>query len=201
MTRRLPHPLALALATAALALLPAAASAKEVVKAKVCGADGCVTVGPSAAVNFTDGGPPTDPPTEAAPFYTAEMTVRGDGEETFTFKTTFVPKGGLLRGDDGTWMDAPLQTENAFKRAIGSRDLQAFPASKLGPLPEPIDAQVVEVVRPPADPAPVDDGSSTSLIAFLGLAGVVATWAVVMHVRRRRAAEGSSPAAPTPPAG
>jgi hypothetical protein len=202
MKRALPHPLALALATAALALLPAVASAKEVVKAKVCGADGCVTVGPSAAVNFTDGGPPTDPPKEAAPFYTAEMTVRGDGEETFTFKTTFVPKGGLLRGDDGTWMDAPLQTENAFKRAVGIRDLQAFPASKLGPLPTPISAQVDEVVRPPADPAPVsDDGSSTSLIGFLGLAGAVATWALVAHVRRRRAAEGTPPAAPTPPAG
>jgi hypothetical protein len=197
MKRLRPHPLALALV--ALALLPASAAAKEVVKAEVCGADDCVTLGPAAAANLTDGGPPTDPPKAASPFYTAELTVRGDGEETFTWKTAFVPNGGLLRGDDGTWMDAPVQTENAFKRA--ARGLEAFPASELGPLPPPTEAQVSEVVRPPADPAPVDDGNSTWLIAALGLGGLVATWALALYVRRRRAAAGTPPAAPTPPAG
>jgi hypothetical protein len=197
MKRALPHPLALALA--ALALLPASASAKEIVKAHVCGADGCVTVGRAIAMDLADGGPPSDPPKAAAPFYTAELTMR-EGDKDFTFKTTFVPDGGLMRGDDGQWMDAPIQTENAFKRA--ARGLEAFPAGELGPLPTPTHAQVVEVVRPPADPAPVsDDGSSTWLIGFLGLAGAVATCALVVQVRRRRAAQGTPPAAPTPPAG
>jgi hypothetical protein len=201
MKRALPHPLALALAVAALALLPASASAKEIVKAEVCGADGCVAIGPSAAMDFTDGGPVSDPPKTAAPFYTAELTVRGDGDERFTVKSAFVPRDGLMRGDDGTWMDAPVQTELAFKRAAAVRDLQAFPAEKLGPIPTPIAAQVDEIVRPPADPAPVDDGGSAWLIAALGLAGAAATWALALYVRRRRGTEGSSPAAPTPPHG
>jgi hypothetical protein len=200
MNRRLPHLVALALALAALALLPTAASAKEIVKAQVCGADDCVTVGPAVAMELAEGGPPTDPPKQAAPFFTAELTVKIDDGRTDSWKTTFVPRDGLVRGSDGTWMDAPVQTENAFKRA--ARDLgAAFPASDLGPLPKPIEAQVSEVVRPPADPAPVDDGSSTWLIAGLGLAGALATWALVAHVRRRRAAAGTPPAAPTPPAG
>lgn len=198
MKRALPHPLALAFATAALALLPASASAKEIVKAKVCGADDCVTVGRAIAMDIADSGPPTDPPKAAAPFYTAELTVR-EGDKDFTFKTTFMPHTSLMRGDDGQWMDAPVQTETAFKRA--ARGLEAFPASDLGPLPEPPEAQVVEVVRPPADPAPVDGGSSLWPIAGVGLAGALATWALVLYVRRRRGAEGTPPAAPTPPAG
>src|SRR3954465_3465374 len=99
MNRRLPHLVALA----ALALLPSAASAKEIVKAQVCGADDCVTVGPAVAMDLANGGPPTDPPKEAAPFYTAELTMREDGEKTFTFKTAFVPKDGLIRNSEGTW--------------------------------------------------------------------------------------------------
>jgi hypothetical protein len=198
MKRLRPHPLALAFA--ALALLPASASAKEVVKAQVCGADDCVSVGRAIAMDLPDGGPPANPPKEAAPFYTAEITMReGEGGKEFTFTTMFVPSGGLMRGDDGQWMDAPIQTENAFKRA--ARGLEPFPASELGPLPKPTEAQVSEVVRPPADPAPVDDGNSTWLIAALGLGGLVATWALALHVRRRRAAADTPPAAPTPPAG
>ena len=189
----------LALALAALLLVPASASAKEVVKAQVCGADGCVRVSNALAMDLMDGGPPTDPPKEAAPFFTARLWIRVDDGKTQRFDTAFVPRYGLMRGDDGTWMDAPVQTEAAFKR--GARGLTASPASDLGPLPDPIEAQVVEVVRPPADPAPVDDGSSTWLIGALVLGGAVATSALVLYVRRRRGTEGSSPAAPTPPAG
>ena len=196
--RCLPHPLALAIA--ALALLPASASAKEVVKAQVCGADGCRTVSNAVAMDLMDGGPPTNPPKEAAPFFTARLWIKTDDDHTETFDTAFVPRYELMRGADGTWLDPPVQTVTAFKRA--ARGLEASPASKLGPLPTPTGAQVVEVVRPPADPAPVnDDGSSTWLIAALGLAGAVATSGLVLHVRRRRGTAGSSPAAPTPPAG
>jgi hypothetical protein len=198
MTRCRPHPLALALA--ALALLPASAAAKEVVKAQVCGADACRAVTGSAVMDLPDYGPPANPPKAAAPFYTAELTMREDGsDKTFTFKITFVPKGALMRGNDGQWLEAPMQTQNAFKRA--ARGLEAFPASELRPLLKPTEARVVEVVRPPADPAPVDDGDSTWLIAALGLGGLGATWALARHVRRRRAAAGTPPAAPTPPAG
>jgi hypothetical protein len=192
MKRALPHPLALAIL--ALALLPASASAKEVVKAQVCGAGGCVSVSHAIAMDLMDGGPPTDPPKEAAPFFTARLWVRVDDGKTQRFDTAFVPRYGLMRGDDGTWMDAPVQTEAAFKR--GARGLEASPPSDLGPLP----AATAEPVPAPAqDPAPVDDGSPLWPIAFLGLAAAVATSALVLYVRRRRGTEGSSPAAPTPP--
>src|SRR3954467_6007740 len=132
MNRRLPHLVALALA--ALALLPTAASAKEIVKAQICGADDCVTVGPAVAMELAEAGPPTDPPKQAAPFFTAELTVKIDDGRTDSWKTTFVPRDGLVRGSDGTWMDAPVQTENAFKRA--ARDLgAAFPPPPRPPLP------------------------------------------------------------------
>lgn len=186
-------PQRLALALAALALLPASASAKEVVKAQVCGADGCVAVSSAVAMDLADYGPPSDPPKAAAAFYTAEVTMRG-GDEKFTLKSTFVPAGGFMRGDDGQWRDAPIQTEEAFKSAVGG--LEPFPASELGPLPTPAPKTIAA-----PDPAPVDDGGSVWLIVAFGLAGVVATWGLVLFVRRRRGSEGSSPAAPTPPAG
>jgi hypothetical protein len=191
--RRLPHLLVLALV--ALAVMPAVASAKRIVRAEVCGADDCTTVRGAALMDLADGGPPTDPPRAAAPFFTARITVEVENGRNETWTSTFVPNGGLLRGADGTWMDAPIQTENAFKRA--ARGLEAFPASKLGPLPSPTQARVDEVVTPAADPAPVDDGVSWWLIGGLGLAGVVATFVVVRFALRRSA--GSSPAAPTPP--
>jgi len=196
MKRALPHPLALAIL--ALALLPASASAKEVVKAQVCGAGDCVDVSRTLAMDLMDGGPPTNPPKEAAPFFTARLWVDTGGGHTERFDTVFVPRYELMRGDDGTWMDPPVQTVTAFKRAtrgVGS----ASPASDLGPLPAATqpEAQVVEVVRPPADPAPVnDDGGSTWLFALLAAGGVVAMTVLLL---RRRGSEGTTPAAPTPP--
>lgn len=197
MKRSLPHPLAPAIIV--LALLPASASAKEVVKAQVCGAGKCVDVSRALAMDLMDGGPPTNPPQEAAPFFTARLWIGTDDDRSQRFDTVFVPRYGLVRGDDGTWMDPPAQTVAAFKR--GARGLAASPASELGPLPAPTDGKVVEGVRPPAGPAPVDDGSSAWVIAALGLAGAAATWALARHVRRRRGTAGSSPAAPTPPGG
>ena len=116
MKRALPHPLALAIL--ALALLPASASAKEVVKAQVCGAGDCVDVSRTLAMDLMDGGPPTDPPKEAAPFFTARLWVKVDDGKTQRFDTAFVPRYGLMRGDDGTWMDAPVQTEAALMRKL-----------------------------------------------------------------------------------
>jgi hypothetical protein len=194
MLRRLPHSFALALAV--VALFAATASAKRIVRAEVCGADACTTLRGAAMMDIVDGGPPTGPPREAAPFYEARVTVEVEKGHRDTWTTAFVPAYGLVRGSDGTWMDAPIQTEVAFKRAargIGA----AFPASRLGPLGSAPAARVVEVVRPPADPAPVDDDDATWVIAAVGLAALVSVWALVRFARRR--AGRSSPAAPTPP--
>jgi hypothetical protein len=196
-----PRPLALALAASALALLPATASAKEVVKAQVCGADGCRTVGHAIAMDLMDGGPPTDPPREAAPFFTAKLTMRVEDGKLQTFETAFVPRYGLMRGDDGTWMDAPVQTETAFKRAAAGVGA-AFGAEKLDLSgPSQPQAQVSEVVRAPADPAPVDDGTSPWLIAGVVIAAALAMTALVALVLKRRGSEGTPPAAPSPPGG
>jgi hypothetical protein len=187
MLRRLPH--ALALALAALTLFAATASAKRIVRAEVCGADACTTLRGAAMMDIVDGGPPASPPRAAAPFYEARVTVEVGKGQRDTWTTRFVPAYGLLRGSDGTWMDAPVQTEVAFKRA--ARGLgAASPAGKLGPLGS-------AVVRPPADPAPVDDGDSTWLIAAVGLAALLSVSGLTLFARRR--AGRSSPAAPTPP--
>jgi hypothetical protein len=194
-----PRPLALALAATALALLPASASAKEVVKAQVCGADGCRTVGRAIAMDLMDGGPPADPPRAAAPFFVAKLTMRVEDGRLHTLETAFVPRYGLMRGDDGTWMKAPVQTEVAIKRGAGGVGA-AFPADRLDlSRPAPPQAQVSEVVRAPADPAPVDDGGTPLWpFALLALAGVAATTALVL---RRRGSAGTPPAAPSPPGG
>jgi hypothetical protein len=194
-----PRPLALALAATALALLPATASAKEVVKAQVCGADGCRTVGQAIAMDLMDGGPPTDPPKAAAPFFVSKLTMRVEDGTLHTFETAFVPRYGLMRGDDGTWMEAPIQAEVAFKRGASGVGA-AFPADKLDlSRPGPPQAQVSEIVRAPADPAPVQDGGTPLWpFALLALGVVAATTALVL---RRRGSAGTSPAAPSPPGG
>jgi hypothetical protein len=152
-------------------------------------------------MDLPDGGPPTDPPQQAAPFFTSRLTMRGEDGALHTIRTTFVPRYGLMRGDDGTWMEAPIQAEVAFKR--GARDVgAAFPAEQLDLSgPSQPQAQVVEVVRAPADPAPVDEGTSPWLIGGLVLAAGLAMTALVALVLRRRGSAGTSPAAPTPPGG
>src|SRR4051794_13991056 len=171
MLRRLPHSLALALA--AVALFTATPSAKRIVRAEVCGADACTTLRGAAMMDIVDGGPPTSPPRGSAPFYEARVTVEVQKGQRDTWRTAFVPASGLLRGSDGTWMDAPAQTEVAFKRA--ARGLgAAFPASRLGALGSAPAARAV--VRPPDDAAPVDDGDATWAIAAAGLAALVSVW-------------------------
>jgi hypothetical protein len=179
----------LALALALLAPFATSASAKQIVRADVCGAGGCVTLHGAVLMDLADYGPPTDPPREAAPFFTAKFTVKGEDGHYDSWTTAFVPKDSLLRGADGTWMHTPPQAEAVFKRA--ARGLTAFPASKLGPIPPAPHARVVEVV-----PAPVDDGTSWWLFGALGLAVVLVSWAVLRRVLIPRR---SASAAPTPP--
>src|SRR3954469_20936506 len=148
MLRRLPHSLALALA--AVALFAVTASAKRIVRAEVCGADACTTLRGAAMMDIVDGGPPTSPPPEAAPFYEARVPVEVETGHRDTWTTAFVPAYGLLRGSDGTWLHPPIQTEIACKRA--ARGLgAASPARGLG-APETRD---LEAAPPPADQAPV----------------------------------------------
>ena len=86
-------------------VLAAPVAAKEVVAAKVCGASGCREVeDKKSLLALHEGGSPTDPPGNASAFYRAEMEVRGEGRESFTFEIALVPRARLIRAnDDGTF--------------------------------------------------------------------------------------------------
>jgi hypothetical protein len=132
-------------------IMTAQAMAKEVVSAKVCGASHCREVKDERSLMaLAEGGPPTDPPKGASAFYRAELTVKGDGDDRFTFDVVLVPRAGLLRGtnDDGTftWMPVSDAAVAQFRRM--TRGLEPIAARKLDGLgtPKLPQARVDEVV-------------------------------------------------------
>jgi len=94
------------LVTALLALLalPAAAQAKELAWAKVCGAGGCteLKLPPADLVAGGDGVPDATP--ARSPFYTVELHMRDAGGGGGTWTVFYEPAGGLLayRGESGS---------------------------------------------------------------------------------------------------
>ena len=154
-----------------MAVSAPAASAKGILAAKVCGADGCETVRDrSALVDLAEGGEPTDPPAAAASFFRVRITAgeRGHGQDSFW--THFVPSARLIRGSDGTWM--PVGPDYARTFAKLSRGLHAYPASRMEKIlaadrPAPrYSAQVSSVVEPPA--GAVDPAGPSRLPWYLG---------------------------------
>ena len=113
------------LAVAAVALGPAAAaSAKEIDKVKVCGADGCHDVTDRASMAVTDGGPPTAWPDTATPFYRIKISVKvPEGEDVPGWSFLWVPAAELIAQEDGTWTNPPSTTvdELSCSRAASSR--------------------------------------------------------------------------------
>ena len=106
------------LAIAAVALGPAAAaSAKEIDKVKVCGADGCHDVTDRATMAVTDGGPPTAWPDEATPFYRVKISIKGRGRrERPGLELPVGARGRADAGEDGTWTNPPSTTVDELKR-------------------------------------------------------------------------------------
>jgi hypothetical protein len=163
-------------------ILAAEATAKEVVAAKVCGASDCREVrDEKSLMAMAEGGPPTDPP-KASGFYRAELTVKGDQDETVTFGIHLVPTAGVIRGEDGTWMPVSDQAAAEFRRI--TRGLEAIPAARFGalkspPLPE---ARVDEVVEPPQQPVAAASGDApvwpwiAGGLAVLIILGLALTW-------------------------
>jgi hypothetical protein len=149
-------------------LLAAEATAKEVVAAKVCGVSDCREVkDDKALLALQEGGPPTDPPDKASAFYRAELTVKGDGNDRFTFELVLVPDAGMVRGEneDGSfaWMPVSDTAVAQFRRM--TRSLKPIAASKidgLSPVKLP-EARVDEVVV-------MNEDSST------GASGEAAVW-------------------------
>jgi hypothetical protein len=125
-------------AVAALALAAApAASAKEITKAEVCGADGCAAAAGGDRQTLGNGGPTRTPPA-AAPFYTLRITVdHGDGATT-SWEMTAVPARRALRAEDGTWLDMPPDVAAVItKLAAGHRPFPASALTGAAPAPKP----------------------------------------------------------------
>src|SRR3954470_16127203 len=89
--------------------MPASALAKEPVAVKVCGKTQChESKDKQAIAPLVDGGPPTEPPSQASGWYSATITIGGEGPGA-RFTVTIVPSQGLIRsetekGTAPTWM-------------------------------------------------------------------------------------------------
>jgi hypothetical protein len=170
----------LALAFAALVLIPASASAKELESARICGADDCTTVTGAALLSgLLQGGATSGPPEAPAAFYTARLAVAGDHHESWTI--AYLPSAGLVRsgGESGRydWTAARPATADAFARA--TRGIAPFPASRLRLRAEAPRTRVVEVVPAPPDPPPAGAAAGggfpwTTVGVALGAAALLA---------------------------
>ena len=165
------------LAGAALALLPAAtASAKELAAVRACGAGGCQDVTAFASPAVLEGGPPSSPPRQGAPFYRLQVTVR-EGPANDRFTLLYVPSARKVRAGDGSWADAFPAQAAALDRIV--RGIPPLPAAGL------------HVPRPSAPAPAADAGLPAAVWAFLaaGIAGVLAAGVAVARsaAARRRA--------------
>src|SRR4051794_424098 len=122
------------LVTAALALVPAAAQAKEVVSARACDAAACQTIKDVGTLRAMSSGDPTGPPSQAAPFYRVRMKMRSGDEGGFSYRVSYVPSAGVLlvRGERGSldWMELSAAGRAGFDRLV--EGLRPVPASELG---------------------------------------------------------------------
>ena len=129
----------LAIALPAVLLLCAPAAAKEVTGATVCGADGCRAMD-GVGEELLQGGPPVDAPAQGEPFVRLVFRFAA-GRETHRVRNIFMPRSGLLLGDDGrTWLQ-PMEVATLRRHAA---TVAPFPASRLPAMvplaPEPAPA-------------------------------------------------------------
>jgi hypothetical protein len=162
-------------------ILAAEATAKEVVAAKVCGASDCREVrDEKSLLALHEGGPPADPPDKASAFYRAELTVKGDGNDRFTFELVLVPNAGMVRGDndDGSfaWMPVSDTAVAQFRRMTrGLKPIAARKLNGLGPVELP-EARVDEVVVIAEDSS---TGASGEALVWPWIAGGLAALIVL----------------------
>jgi hypothetical protein len=179
--------------------VPAAALAKEPVKATVCGANGCASSQDKDAIlPLVEGGPPvTEQPTAGAPAYRVRLTIsvddgsRAQHRKTDTFTNWMSPTLRLVRGSEGTWMTMTAPTLAALRDV--AREIRPFPAARLplggrlagtggDALPPQTYAPALE--RTPAPSADTDWALFGGIVGGMFAALIAAAGAVV---RRRRA--------------
>jgi hypothetical protein len=182
--------LAALIAVSALVATPAAAPAKEVTSATVCGAAGCKSTNDKAAVAAAgeNGGPPTTPPRHRAAFYRITVHIKGDPEP---FRLLIAPSIGRVRGPDGTWSSLPHRAANAWHDVI--RGVRPFPAAKLAIVepstPPSVNGRALPPHNDTAAPKQTAGGTSWGLIASIMAAGVAAFALGAALVTRRRRRE------------
>src|SRR3712207_8475659 len=99
----------IALILTALLVLAAPASAKELGRVSLCGADGCTDVTKKGATErVVEGGAVTSAPKRAQPYFLVRIGIREGEKIIHTFDTRWLPKAALLRGADGVWMHAQI---------------------------------------------------------------------------------------------
>jgi hypothetical protein len=193
--RRLPYLLALL----ALALLPAAAPAKEIARAEVCGADGCHAIAGNGAAGHDDDrwlltgyGPRANLPATVGGYYLIRVYMRvGPDTGTQAIVARWFPDDRLVAADSEVagrtaWMLPDGTTLAALRRV--TRGVPALP-------PSLVPAAVLGDVRPsPAPPAPKpDDGGTPAWPFALGAGLALAAAAAVAGLRRRRKRPAGAP--------
>ena len=140
----------------AAAAWPSVAAAKELTRAKICGAAGCTTVSDRKTLNMLPaGGDTSGSPPPAAPFYTLHLTVEAEGR-SYHFRTWFVPSSNMVANRDESG-----QTDWYAIFGAPSQKLMRTLVRGLAPFPRPVLTRVTVNGEPAADP-----GSYLSLLSI-----------------------------------
>lgn len=160
-----------------LSLLPAVADAKGIANAQVCGTDRCVDLGRQDGFGIVEAGTPVDV-RHAEAFAEAKVVfTHGRARDVLTFQ--FLPGAGVMRDGEGHFGRPDAATVELLRKM--SESLALFPAERLV-------AMSPELSLPRALAPPGDEGLPWGPIGLAALAAMIAAGAVVMTVRRRRAA-------------
>jgi hypothetical protein len=171
-------------------MLAAPAQAKEVLSAKVCGENGCVTSRDRGLIAaLADGGNHVDPPKAAAPFFRVRLTVGDEKEKVMErFWTHFMPRGELIRGSDGTWMPATDAYTGALKKVVNP-SMEAYPASRLAKLlasDQPVPQVSSVAAPPPSQPATDGGGIAATTVGLVGGGALALAGLLLFAAHRRR---------------
>jgi hypothetical protein len=179
--------------TAFLALIltlafASAASAKEIVALKVCGASDCRATTDPQLIQAVESSNESVPPGAKAPWYRVEARMRIEGAADEHFTLAFAPRLRMLRGGEpGSWYWMLLSKEDAAAFGELTRDLGALPASRLRGTGPPI----AERKEPRADAG--EDGGLPVSLAGLALAVPLGGAALVLLRRRGGSSGAASP--------
>ena len=185
---------------------PAAAGAKELASATVCGASGCNHAShPAAFLPALEGAPPAaGGPSRPHPFYRLRVVV-DEGRASERMPLLAVPHGNYLRGPDGVWMEASADVLGRITTVAG--ELRPFSASRLpGVSSAPRRSHSDVDASPSPTPSSVSDahrGSFPWLAAGTAAGAVLIAGGLALALRRirqaRRGRAGSARiGAPTP---